>query len=432
MIRSLREKGFFHLLSVNLLAQALGFGTILVVARFLSPEELGKVKIIQAYTALVIVVATFGYDTAVLKVCSEKRATVEKGAILRLALSRTLIATVATLGVYVLLIAAGLLASSRDVAKWMLIYAITVPFAVVTSILIVYLQALKKIKEMARAQMRIKMQSFVAIVGASWWWGFPGFIFATIGAYIAGLAPLLREIRSGWVTGPKRVPVAGFQRVAFLSVLGTAFGLIGQYADIFILDHFVGDRGEIGYYSLATIIVLAAMQVTATVQSIATPYFSERAREVDWLRNKVVVTQLQMVGLSIGVAVVVYLGARVFVPLIYGPSYVMTLLYLEILLLRYILWSSYAVLGVALLGLGLLGYNLIAAAITTPFGLIVSYLLLQRMGISGVAWAQVIAAGLNLILLLWLTRLGLRRAEKLRHMPLVVPAFDASGTPGGI
>ena len=90
IVGALRAKGFFHLLSVNLLAQALGLGTILVVAKFLSPRELGEVRILQSYTALIIAVAAFGYDTAILKVCSEARPLEERLAILRLGLGRPL------------------------------------------------------------------------------------------------------------------------------------------------------------------------------------------------------------------------------------------------------------------------------------------------------------------------------------------------------
>jgi O-antigen/teichoic acid export membrane protein len=410
IVGALREKGFFHLLSVNLLAQALGLGTILVVAKFLSPEELGEVRILQSYTALIIAVAAFGYDTAILKVCSEPRPVHERAAILRLGLGRVALATGVSLTVYAALILTGLLASSVRLAHWMLVYATVVPFAVLGSILMVYLQALKKIKPLARAQAWVRVQSFLVVVACTWFWGFPGFVFGTIAAYAAAVIPLSREAQVRLFDKVPVQRVSGFGRLAFLSVLGTAVGLLGQSADIFVLDHFARDRQAIGYYALATILVLGAMQVTATVQSIATPYFSERAADGQWFRRRLVRTQWRMTALSIVVAGALYLTARIFIPLMYSEAYLATMPYLAILLLRYVLWSSYAVMGVALLGLGRLEYNLAAALIVTPVGLVLSYLLLQRFGISGVAWAQVLAAVLDLVLLYALTRLALRRS----------------------
>ncbi len=410
IVGALRAKGFFHLLSVNLLAQALGLGTILVVAKFLSPRELGEARILQSYTALIIAVAAFGYDTAILKVCSEARPPEERLAILRLGLGRVALATVISLTVYAALILTGVLASSVRLAHWMLVYATVVPFAVVGSILMVYLQALKRIKPLARAQAWVRVQSFLVVVACTWLWGFRGFVFGTIAASAAAMIPLSRAVQ---VRLFDRVPVhrvSGFGRLALLSVLGTAVGLLGQSADIFVLDHFARDRQAIGYYALATILVLGAMQVTATVQSIATPYFSERAADGRWVQRQLIRTQLRMTGLSIVVAAGLYALASMFIPLVYGQAYLAALPYLAILLLRYVLWSSYAVMGVALLGLGRLEYNLAAAVIVTPVGLGLSYLFLRRFGISGVAWAQVVGATLDLVLLLLLTRLALRRA----------------------
>jgi len=167
---------------------------------------------------------------------------------------------------------------------------------------------------------------------------------------------------------------------------------------MFILDHFSPDRDAIGYYALATLFLFGAVQVTATVQQVWTPYLTERADEESWFRKQVRRIQLRTIFLSIGVSLLVVIAAYVLVHLYYGTEYIPTVTYLSILILKYILWSAYAVMGIALLGLGLMKYNFIVVAITTPIGLLLSYLLLQSIGITGVAWAQVITAALGLIM----------------------------------
>jgi O-antigen/teichoic acid export membrane protein len=110
------------------------------------------------------------------------------------------------------------------------------------------------------------------------------------------------------------------------------------------------------------------------------------------------------------VAVVIYLVALVAVPLVYGPQYQSTLVYLPILLLRFVVWSSYAIIGVALFGLGLVRYNVIAIALATPIGFVLSYLWLRHYGIVGLAWAQVVTAVCMLGIQLIQARIGLRRS----------------------
>jgi O-antigen/teichoic acid export membrane protein len=408
LLRRLHNRGFFHLLTANFLTQAMGFGTSLFVAKFLTPVELGEVKVLQSYTTVFIVLAGLGYNAAVLKRCSETLDDAEYARTLHLALHRALLGSFLALVLVVGLVEAGLLTASAHLARWLPVYAAIIPFTVTTNILIVYLQARNRITEMARAQTVIKLESFVAVVTATWLWGFPGFVFATLVAYVAGLLPVLKEIRPAWLLRPPIASPAGFAKLAHWSLLANGIAIVGLYTDIFMLDHFVEDRSGIGYYTLATIFVLAAMQVTTTVQAIATPEFSHRAGDAAWFRRNLPKQQARLTALSWVVAVVLYLVALVTVPLVYGPRYHSTLVYLPILLLRFVVWSSYAIIGVALFGLGLVRYNVIAIAVATPIGFVLSYLWLRHYGIVGLAWAQVATALCTLGIQLIQARIGLR------------------------
>lgn len=409
LLHSAKEKGFFDLLVVNFLNQFLGFGTTLLVAKFLTPVELGEVRILQSYTAVFAVFAVFGINTAVLKNCSEGRDAQDRERILRAAMARSLITTGIALLVLIGLSAGGIITSSRHLSTWLIVYALAIPFATTTNVLIAFLQALKRIRQMARAQAWIKAQSFVAIVLGTWLWGFPGLVFSTIAARIAGLIPLLRQVGSRFLAAGAGTLPADFAHIAIFSVLANGVGMVGRYSDIFILDHFSADRAAIGCYSLATIFTFAASQVTGTVQSIATPYFSERADDPAWFRSRLVRNQIRVMMLSIATAFAVYGLAWILMSTVYAGTYRLTLSYLPILLLRYVVWSSYSVIGVALLGLGYVRYNSAVVAVAAPLGLALSYVLLTRAGIVGVAWAQVFTALGTLPAMLWMCRLAMRR-----------------------
>lgn len=421
-LRALHRRGFFHLLSANFVTQFLGFGTILLVAKFLRPAELGEVKILQSYTAVLIVVAGLGYNAAVLKRCSEGLSDEENRRVLHHAVHRSLLGSLATLALLGLFAAAGLAPSPR-LGRWLLVYAALIPFAVLTNLLVVYLQARQRVRAMALVQTAIKLESFATIVAATWIWGFAGFVGATVLAYLLGALPLLRELRLGWVLRPPRPVPEGLVRLATWSVFANGVNLIGQYIDIFVLDHSTSQQAAIGYYSLATVFVMAAMQVTATVQSIATPLFSERAHDTVWFRRQIVRQQLRTTALSVVVAAAVLVGAHLVLPIVYGTKYAATLTYLPILLLRYVVASSYAILGVGLFGLGLVHYNLVAVAIATPIGAVLSYVMLRHYGIVGLAWAQVGTAACTLAVQMIQTRIGLQR------LPLATPQHSPA-TPG--
>jgi len=412
MIKSLFEKGFFHLLATRFLSQFLGFGTVLIIAKFLSPIELGEVKILQSYTRLVFILAGIGMSTGILKICAENRPLREREGILRHVLVRSSITAFITLFVFQAVTLTGIVTSSSRLSHWLIVYALVIPLLVYTETLTSFLVALKKIKEMARAQAIIKIQFVIVRVLATWKWGFSGFVYATIAAYIIGLLPFFKHVGLNFFS-VRDVPMPEeFMRISLLSMLVNVINTLGQYGDIFILDHFTSDRKAIGCYSLATFFILGAMQVTNTATSIATPYFSERAHDRVWSKGALIRTQLHMSALSAVVAVAVYGIASFLVSVFYGTDYKPALFYLAILLIRYFLWSSCAIIGVSLFGQGLVHYNFIISIIFVPAGLIFSYFMLKYFGIAGVAWAQVYITFFILISYLFICRVFVWRPSK--------------------
>lgn len=286
------------------------------------------------------------------------------------------------------------------------------PPQALTGILTVYLQAQKKIKQMALSQAVIKLQTVPLIILGTWIWGFKGFILVTIVTYVLGLWPLIRQTGLTFLHASLEQKPAQFMQYALFSVLANGISQLGQRGDILILDRFSGNRDEIGYYSLALIFIMAASQVTATVQSVTTPYFSANAQDETWLRRQLATNQMRMALLSVAVAIGVYIVAWVMIPLVYGEDYSLTLGYLAVLLVKYVIWSVSALIGAAIFSLGFVKYNALVVALSTPLSLIASYYLLTKFGVIGVAWAQVISAFVVLFLSLLFMQLVLHKAYR--------------------
>lgn len=385
----LSGKGFFDLLSARFLVQFLGFGTILLVARLLNPVELGEIKIIQTYSSLFLIVAGFGIHAAVLKICSEQSSVPEKEKVLKYAVKRSLCTSLLTFILLACLAHTGVITSTIHTARWLVIYSIILPFSVMSEIFMVFLQAQKRIKVMARVQAVVKIQAVGIVVFATWKWGFSGFIISTITASVMGLIPLMWQVGLQFWAAARLRHVPRFANFAIYSTLGTLVSQIGQRGDIMLLDHLVADREALGYYSLATIFVMAALQVTGSVQQIVTPYFSEHSRDFCWVAKHWKINTCRMIALSVVVALGVFLVAAVLLQFFFPPQYIVTLSCLSVLLIKYVVYSSYAIGGAMLLGLGYMKANFICVAISTPISLIIMYFSLKEFGINGLLWAAV-------------------------------------------
>lgn len=420
MLLRLARKGLLELISANFMMQFVGFGLLILLPRLVTEAEIGRIKVLQTYTDLLVIVAGMGMNTAILKLCSERRPDRERLAFLKVALTRTLLFSVGTIVLLAVAVKFWEIPADPVVQRWLPIYAAIVPFSALALVAAAYLQARKRIREMARAQVVVRLQSVAVILVATWQFGLPGFIWASLGAFALALWPYARLIGLDFLREKAVQLPASFKDIAGYSVLGNALNTVGKYADIYILGLFALDPTELGYYSLATIFVLPASVVTASIQTIITPYLSEGSDDRKWFWKTLIRSQGQTILAAIAVALCARLLATLTVHFLYDPAYVATLAYLDILLIYFVLRSAYSVAGASHIALGLTKYNFLASAIMAVLALGLTYTALPIAGFEGVAWAKALTAGLMVPIYFVLVRRAVR----------VAPFLESSGETG--
>lgn len=214
ILRDITNKGFFHLLSANFIIGFLGFGSQLLVAKFLTPIELGQVKAMQSFIGVATILAGFGFNTAVLKLCSEKRPIEEREFIFKQNFYYTAVPILFVIAILFLLAKLELFSPDQVVNKWLQIYILVIPSITYTSLIMVYLQALKKIQLMAKIQVFIRLFGFIILVSVTYFYGLIGFILSTIFIGYVALLPLFNLVKDNFKSKFKTDNV--FQRAFFL------------------------------------------------------------------------------------------------------------------------------------------------------------------------------------------------------------------------
>ncbi len=416
LLRDVAGKGFFHLLSANFVINLLAFGSQILVVKFLTPAEMGDIKTMQSFVGIAVIIAGFGFNTAVLKICSENRPTEERAAVLKGSFRFVLLPIVLILGVIAVIASLGWFSPESRVNAWITVFMLSIPATVVTSLIMMYLQALKRIKLMARLQTVIRLAGVVAIVACAYLYGFAGFVIATVAVAFAALIPLLFLVRDDLRIAERSSDLIKrtwyFARWSFAANL---VGTINGYVDILLLNYLIADRVAFGYYSIATIFILGLNQITVTIQSIATPYFSEKAGEESEFRRVLRKYQKLMVLLASAAALAAFVIVPEFIRYFYGESYADAGFYFRLLTLKYLVWSSYALVGVALLGMGKIRYSFYSAGAGLLVSSVLSYLLIIHYGLTGAAVAQVFAAVVIAALVFTLMKRALREEFDGRH-----------------
>ena len=147
--QNLHRKGFFHLLGANLFTHAASFLAQFGVAWMLPPVDIGRLRILQSYGTLATIFSKFGFDSSVLKLCSEQRSSGEKRELLRFSLRFVIAASVATWMILLLLNYYGFLSADPQLRTYFYYYLPILLALSLTDLQVYYLQALKILTECA-------------------------------------------------------------------------------------------------------------------------------------------------------------------------------------------------------------------------------------------------------------------------------------------
>lgn len=391
LIQSSRERGFFHLLSANVLIQVFAFASQLFVAGILSPDDVGRIKLIQTYLSIFSVLAGMGFNASTLKICSEGRTEQENARFFNAALFFTLISTAIVYAGILLVNALGLL--SKDV----LLKAI-IPlglFPVVTHSLfmlfIAYFQAKKEIKVFSSLTVWNKLLSIVAIIIFTWFLGIRGYYYAFNLSYILMLVAafiLIKKTVKFDFRGPFRKPLKEHWKYARSAMFSNIVGETSAYVDMLLIGFLIKDMNEIGYYGFALTMTIALRIFPGTVQQITVPYFSSfKSRKTEFMQIFKRYNRLLYI-VVIGSLLVFVVLAPPLLDWVFNGKYESSIPYLMVLSIGWSIRNLNQLQSGAIFGLGKIHYNAMVALSALIANVIMVPVLVYFFGVMGAAYAS--------------------------------------------
>jgi len=394
IFRNIRQKGFFHLLSANLLIQVVAFTSQLFVAGILSPDDIGRIKIIQTYVSIFSIVAGMGFNSSTLKLCSENRTPEERNSIFQSALFFTILSTISLYIIIVVLNFFGIFSSDKLI-QWLIPLGL---FPIISNsvfmVFVSYFQATKKIKLLSNLTISNKVISIIAIVLFTYWIGIKGYYVAYNLSFILMLAVCFRYYKSGsWVSifSPKNVSMFSIHwNYARTSMAAYLLSEISAYVDILLISFFIPDMKQIGYYSFALTITVVLKIIPSTVQQITIPYFSALAHQ----KTEFLLAFKRYNKLLYFIVAGTLLAVMLFVPFllhfIFAGKYDPSLQYFPFLAIGWSLRLLSQLQNGAIFGLGKIQYNVYTSLITLAFNVILISISIYFFGLLGAAYASVL------------------------------------------
>ncbi len=275
---NISKKGFIHLLSANLLIQIFAFASQLLVASIINPDDIGRIKIIQTYLSIFSIIAGMGFNVSTLKLCSENRTKQERNSLFHSAMIFTLSSTIL---LYLVILGLNFfhIFSSDKMIQWLLPLGL---FPVISNSLFMvyvsYFQATKQIKLISKLTISNKIISLIAIILLTFWFGIKGYYIAYNLSFILMLIVCFKIFRFTFQERQSSIVLnenlKTHWRYARPSIFANLLSELSAYIDIILINFFVKDMTQIGYYSFALTLTIVLRLFPGTVQQISSPFFS--------------------------------------------------------------------------------------------------------------------------------------------------------------
>jgi len=400
LLKKALDKGLFHLLGSNFLVQFLGFGLVLFLAGHLTPSEVGNFKLIHSYTAFFILIGCFGFNSSVLKFCSENIERREKSACFTHGMKRVVMLSVFSFIIMLLFNFFYFIPNRTVGSNWPYYYSFCVLFAPAALLIMAYMQSQKRVKLAAKLQVIVRLVFILLIFISVLLYGFIGVVLLTVASYALGLLIYLPFVKNDFSFRSEYKRHKELDKFSLTVFLGVLLTVLSQNMDIYLLGLFNVDSSLIGVYAVATLFFLSGTVITGTVQTIITPYFSEKQGDLSWVINKAAYYQKKLIYFSIVVAVGLLVGSSLLVNLYFGKEYDEAITIGYVLILKYFIWSCFCIYGAVLFSIGIVKEGIYISIIILIANVALSFLLFPYFNIYGVALAQVGVALLQMFLVL--------------------------------
>lgn len=390
--KDIHRKGFFYLLSANVLVQILGFCTQLYLGWLLAPEDIGRIKILLTFTTIATTLGGLSFHVSILKLCSENRDKDEEVSLFKKGLTYIITSTII---VYIILIITNIFGwTSSDIEIRRLFPIAMIP--VITNSLFNYFTAYFKAKKNFQLFSKLillnKSLLLIGILILTYYYQIIGYWAAqNIAVFIILMICILIFYKNTKTLDfQKNIqnPFKQHWNIAKFSLGINITDQISAAGDILLLNFFITDMTEIGYYSFAAIFVLLLQLIPNTAQQITAPYFSEKSLHYDDFIKTYKKYQSLYIKLIWGSFCLAVIFVPLFLHFLYSGKYDHSLIYFIILAIGWSFRGMTYLKDSALFGLKKLNREMKSSIICVCINLTISLILIKYFGVMGAAFGS--------------------------------------------
>lgn len=415
ILKKIQQKGFFHLLSANILIQIVAFASQLFVAGILEPDDIGRIKIIQTYVSILSIIGGMGFNASILKLCSENKTTEQKNTLFRSALVLTFLTTFSVYAI-VLILNYFSVFSSDKLIQWLIPLGLLPVIS--NSLFMVFVsnfQSQKKIKLLSNLTVSNKLIAIIGIIIFTYFGGIKGYYLALNLSLILILFVSFRVLKLDFkqyfiirnITEQFKIHWHYARPSLFANLLSD----MSAYVDIILISLFINDMNQIGFYSFALTITVLLNLFPSTVQQITCPYFSNLAHQ----KTDFIATFKLYNKILYSVVALTLIAVLILIPILinwfFNGKYDQSMQFFPVLAIGWSLRQLAQLQSSAIFGLGKIKYNAYINLATLFFNIPTICIAIYFYGLMGAAYASILSGLVFVLCSRWYFNKAYREME---------------------
>ena len=169
--------------------------------------------------------------------------------------------------------------------------------------------------------------------------------------------------------------------------------------DVLLVTYMIVDAQSVALYKVGTQIPEALEFIPNSILVAIMPYVVEHNTDKAWLKKWTKKIYLFSIGLNLAIVVILLIFAPVIVELFWGKEYAGSVVIFRILSINYFVMASFRQIGTNMLSaLKYVNYNMLISIITCVANLLIDYVMINKYGIEGAAYATLIVVIISSIM----------------------------------
>lgn len=415
-MKALVSGGFFHIFGASVVNKTVAFVTNIVIVWFLTKGDYGVFSYANNIYSLIALVTGFGLLTGMFQLCSERRSTIEKDAVLWYSLSRgTFIDLILVAALFVL---GHLLVLPIEQAGFYLV--VLGPLLVLDygfQFASVALRSRRENKKFASLQ-TINTVSYFAFgcIGA-FMFGIGGTIAGRYIAYGVSLVIAVIFLKSAGfnLSNRPKLSVALKRDLWGYSIptqLSSAINQMTFLLDVFLVGVFITSASSVASYKVATMLPEGLLFIPSSLILFVMPYFIEHNRDRLWFSHNLKIFLLVGGGAYAVIALMLVIFAPTIIELLWGGDYLDATFAFRALSVCFFFSAVRASCTNLLCAVRATKSNLIVSTASLAVNVALCLFFIPRFGINGAAFAPLVVSVVAAVIAFFLLSQKVRGIEE--------------------